>query len=316
MKTPSVIDSHQHVNWHFKDIDGLIQDMDEQGIDLSWILTWEIPPYENHPAYHRVLDPVHVNPDGTHAGIPLAALLEAKRRYPDRFVIGYCPHPCQGQAPDLLESAYHIHGVRVCGEFKFRILLDDPRCLNLFRRAGQLGMPVVLHLDVPYLLDTEGVVTYQENWYGGTVANLGRALEACPDTVFVGHAPGFWRELSGDADDRSEPYPEGPLVPGGRLEKMFERYPNLYADLSAGSALRALKRNSEYSTEFLQRFADRILFGRDYYGGELNEFLQSLDLPAEVRDKLYRENAARLLKEADRHSAPEKRLISGSAKSA
>ena len=121
-----------------------------------------------------------------------------------------------------------------------------------------------------------------------------RALQACPQTHFIGHAPGFWREISGDADSDSTSYPRGPLVPGGKLIPLFERRPNLYADLSAGSALNNLRRNSDWSTNFLCDFSDRILFGRDYYGGDLNEFLTSLSLPQDVRDKLYFGNALRL----------------------
>ena len=36
-----IIDAHQHVFWHGRDDAGLIADMDEQGIDKAWALTWE-----------------------------------------------------------------------------------------------------------------------------------------------------------------------------------------------------------------------------------------------------------------------------------
>ncbi len=187
-----LIDSHQHVFWCGRNDDGLIADMDEHGIKKAWLLSWEISPQENDPSYHDMLNPEHCRSDGTHAGIPLSDLLKARDRYPDRFILGYCPHPCLGDAPSLLQAAHRIHGVRVCGEWKFRILFDDPRCLNLFRKAGSLGMPVVLHLDVPYRMDPQfGIMTYRPNWYGGSVAHLQRALEACPETAFIGHAPGF-----------------------------------------------------------------------------------------------------------------------------
>src|SRR6185295_12257502 len=111
--------------------------------------------------------------------------------------------------------------IRGCAEWKFRMPFDDPRCLELYRAAGRLKCPVVLHLDVPYLPDSEGKAVFQAGWYGGTVANLERALQACPETTFIGHAPGFWREISGDADARSEGYPKGPVTPGGRLYRLF-----------------------------------------------------------------------------------------------
>ncbi|CAN5490612.1 hypothetical protein BH09VER1_BH09VER1_51810 [soil metagenome] len=289
------VDTHQHVFWHGRDDAGLVADLDEQGIDYAWLLTWEIAPWEDAPEVHGVLNPLHRRLDGTHAGIPLSDLILARDRYPSRFMLGYCPHPMVGNACALLRAAVQIHGVKVCGEWKFRLPFDDPRCLELFRTAGELGLPVVLHLDVPYLLDGAGSRKYQPNWYGGTVENLERALRACPETVFIGHAPGFWRELSGDADRAGELYPNGPIVPGGRLAELFESYPNLLADLSANSALAALSRSPDYSRQFIIEFADRFLFARDFYGGALGRLLASLDLPGDVLGKVYRANAERLV---------------------
>ena len=180
-----VIDSHQHVFWWYRDDAGLVADLDEHNIDLAWLLTWHIHPAEaSKDRYFSVLNPLRVRPDGTHAGITLEDCLKCRDNYPDRFVIGYCPHPLLGNAPELFEAAYKMYGVRVCGEWKFRMLFDDPRCINLYRKAGELGCPVVLHLDVPYLKDENGERQYDDKWYGGTVANLERALAACPETIF------------------------------------------------------------------------------------------------------------------------------------
>ncbi len=290
------IDTHQHVFWHGRDDAGLVADMDAQGIDVAWLLSWDVLPFEDEPVYHGLLNPAHFRADGTHPGIPLSDLLLTRGRYPQRFVVGYCPHPLAASAPARFEAAYHIHGVRVCGEWKFRLPFDDPRCLELFHKAGQLACPVVLHLDVPYLPHAEtGKPVYQRSWYGGTVANLERALQACPETIFIGHAPGFWREISGDADSDPKTYPSGPVTPEGRLYALFAHYPNLYADLSAGSALGALKRDPAHAREFLTRFADRLLFGRDFYGGELFEFLKALDLPHDAQESILGGNAAKLV---------------------
>lgn len=293
-----LIDTHQHVFWQGRDDAGLVADMDEHGIDHAWLLTWDIAPNEDDPIYHSVLNPEHLRPDGTHAGLPLSDAIKARDRYPDRFILGYCPHPMMGDAPRLLEAAHRVHGVRVCGEWKFRMLFDDPRCINLFRKAGELQCPVVLHLDVAYLPDPDGgPAIYQPRWYGGPIAHLERALQACPDTTFIGHAPGFWRELSADADALTTVYhpADTPIVPGGRLEILLERYPNLYADLSAGSALRALQRDETFGFAFLERWADRLLFARDYYGGELMQWLKHLDLTEATQRKIFSENALRLV---------------------
>jgi predicted TIM-barrel fold metal-dependent hydrolase len=295
MPAPSrIVDSHQHVFWHGRDDHGLVRDLDAHGIDYAWLLSWEIPPAEDNPGYHATLNPCHFRADGTHAGIPLQDLLLTRDHYPDRFLVGFCPHPLVGNAPARLKAAAGIHGVKICGEWKFRIPFDDPRCLEVYYQAGALGLPVVLHLDVPYLLK-DGKRTYQPSWYGGTIDNLARALEACPDTTFLGHAPGFWREISTDAATDPTAYPRGPITGRGRLWDLFDRHPNLWADLSAGSALNALKRDPSNAVEFLCAYSDRLLFGRDYYGTDLHDFLQTLDLPTEVVEKLYHRNAERLV---------------------
>ena len=290
-----IIDAHQHVCWHGRDTAGLIRDLDDQHIDQTWLLTWEIAPWEHQESHHRFLNPLHRRADGTHAGIPLEDLLRARDAYPDRFIVGYAPHPLMGDAAALFEAAHAMHGIRICGEWKCQMLIDDPRCLNLFRTAGRLGCPVVLHLDVPYRPDAGGKLLYQRDWYGGSVENLARALDACPRTVFIGHAPGFWREISGDADNDPAVYPTGPITPGGRLPDLFERHPNLYADLSAGSALRALSRDPDHARRFLLRYSERLLFARDSYGGGLQTFIDTLELPCDVRDRLFFKNAKGLL---------------------
>ena len=289
-----IVDSHQHVFWHGKDDRGLIADMDEHGIEKAWLLSWEIPPFEDAPVYHPVLNPLRFRSDGTHAGIPLADLVIARDRYPERFLLGYCPHPALGSAPELLRAAVSMYGVQVCGEWKFRIPFDDPRSLELFHAAGELGLPVVLHLDVPYLT-VEGKQVYQPLWYGGTVGNLERALAACPETLFIGHAPGFWREISADADECASPYPKTPVCGEGRLHRLLRQYPNLMADLSANSGASALSRDPAHAVAFLTEFSDRLLFARDYYGQQLHRFLNTLPLPQPVVEALYHGNAERLL---------------------
>lgn len=290
-----IIDAHQHAFWIGTDAARLVANLDEHGIESAWLLGWDIPPAEDNAGYHGVLNPAHKRGDGTHPGVPLSDLIQTRDRYPRRFVLGYCPHPAYGDAPAFLEAAHKIHGARVCGEWKFRILFDDPRCLNLYRKAGVLKMPVIFHLDVPYLCDAQGVPQYQRDWYGGTVANLERALQACPETMFLGHAPGFWREMSGDADREPMQYPSGKLVKGGQLFRLFDTYKNLYGDLSANSALSSLKRDPQNAVEFLTRYHDRLLFARDCNGGDLHKFLQTLKLPKLVTENIYHRNATKLV---------------------
>jgi len=289
-----IVDSHQHVNWHLRNARGLVEDLDEHGISYAWLLSWLPDPGEAQ-ARPRTLNSMNVRLDGSQDGITLRDIVESKESFPDRFVVGYCPNPRWRNAAEMLYSAYHMHGARICAEWKFPLLFDDPRCLEIFKVAGELKMPVVLHLDVPYLQDEAGKWQYQPEWYGGTVDNLERALQACPETIFIGHAPGFWREISADAGECRDQYPSSKVVPTGKLDGLLETYPNLYADLSAGSGMTALKRDPAHALGFVRKFADRLLFGRDYYGGDLLEFLQTLDLEKDLMEKLYWKNAESLV---------------------
>ncbi len=296
MKPEKIVDSHQHCNWHHRNIKGLVKDLDEHDIQYAWLLSWYTDPQDTVVIGGLgTLNPANIRVDGTQEGITLNDILDAKAAYPERFIVGFCPRPEWVDAPKFLEAAYHMHGARICGEWKYRSLIDDPRSLEIFRMAGSLKMPVVLHLDVPYLVSEEGKRTYQPSWYGGTIENLERALKECPETDFIGHAPGFWREISGDSDTDSRPYPNGPVSENGRLHDLFDRNPNLYADLSAGSGLTALRRDSQHAVTFLNRFSDRLLFGRDYYEQDLHTFLQTLNLSQEVLNKIYFQNAEKLV---------------------
>jgi len=296
MPSPSkIVDSHQHPCWEQRNAAGLVADLDAHGIAYAWLLSWCMGPAEDTPQFHHYLDPARHQADDRQQGIPLAALLAAEEKFPGRFVLGYCPNPAWGEAPRLLEAAHAMHGARICGEWKYRQLLDDPRSLEIFRTAGRLRMPVVLHLDTAYLKNAAGAWEYRPLWFGGTAANLERVLQACPETIFIGHAPAFWREISGDADDSGNLYPGGPVAAGGRLYRLFDRYPNLFADLSAGSGRRALERDPGHAANFIERYADRLLFGRDCYERELHTLLQSLPLSVPAVEKIYWRNAEKLV---------------------
>ncbi len=291
-----IIDSHQHVFWHGRNDQELIDDMTTNGIDHSWLLTWEIPLDHDDKIYHSVLNPLHLRSDGTHAGIPLSDLIKAYEKNKKKFTIGYCPDPRLESAPELFEAAVKMFDVKICGEWKFRINLDDPCCLRLFEKAGELKCPVVLHLDVPWLSNPDGKREFQKNWFGGTIQNLDSALLACPDVNFIGHGPGFWRELSGDASESSVLYPNHRVTRGGGIQKLLEKHNNLFADLSAGSGLNAINRDKEYAKFFIENFSDRLLFGRDNYGSELIETINELELTKSAKKNIFSINAMRLVK--------------------
>ena len=286
MSTNMIIDSHCHPNWHGHDTEAMVKNMDSMGISKAWLLTWEIEPSECEPSYTGVIDP-------RWNCISLASVLEACHRYPDRFIPFYAPDPRIPGNLSRLRSAVEIHGIRGCGELKLRMCLDNPDAMALYHLCAELGLPVVFHLDIP--LPPNKPVDRWTWWYGGTLGALERALRDCPRTLFVGHAPGFWRYISGDADQREDAYPMGPVTPGGELLRLFKTYPNLYADLSAGSGLNAIRRDPAFGRSFLTENQDRLLFGRDQFDRGHLDYLKSLTLPDPVITKILSQNAIRLM---------------------
>ena len=93
MEIQVIIDAHQDSFWLGQNDADLVANMDANGIDLAWLLTWEIPPFEHAPKHHRHLNPCNVRDDGTNAGITLPDVVRTRDHYPDRFIIGYCSHP-------------------------------------------------------------------------------------------------------------------------------------------------------------------------------------------------------------------------------
>ena len=71
--------------------------------------------------------------------------------------------------------------------------------------------------------------------------------------------------------------------------------PNLFADLSAGSGLKAIARDRQFGFDFLIEFADRLLFGRDFFDSRLMDHLKDLNLPEDVFARITCRNAQRLL---------------------
>lgn len=283
-----IIDSHNHINFHGITVAKAIADMDAQGIDQAWLLSWETPSDEIDQDMYRQAFPPHLD------NIPFPCVLESAERYPGRFIIGYCPDPRRADALDKLEHSFNCYGVQVCGELKLRMMYDNPDAIALYKLCGKLGLPVVVHIDYPIALRS-GHYPRQNYWYGGGIDALERALQQVPETNFLGHAPGFWGHISDDDQQLREIYPSGKVIRGGKVERMLRTYENLYGDLSAYSCLNALQRDLSYTREFLDEFQDRLLFARDCYTNDLYDFLESLELPLTIKEKIYYRNAERLV---------------------
>lgn len=287
-----IIDAHNHPDWHGHDLDRFLANMRKYKIDVTWLLSWESPPTEYGLGNKRVVTPLHNDQAGP---IPFARCVSYAERAPGKFVLGYAPDPRVPDAVDRLEAAMEIHGVRVCGEMKLRMMYDSPDALRLFRFCGEKKLPVTVHLDYDKAPLDAPKYPRPSYWYGGGIEPLERAMQACPETIFLGHAPGFWGNISGDGQHLKLAYPQGKVQPGGKVVEYLRKYPNLYCDISAGSGRSALARDTEFTKDFLLEFQDRVLYARDYFDNEHQELLNSLALPADVLAKIYSGNALKLV---------------------
>ncbi|MBL8025230.1 MAG: amidohydrolase family protein [Fibrobacteres bacterium] len=267
----NIIDIHQHVNWLGKHDEDLISYMDNAGVDKCWLLSWESVDGGLEQGYQH---------------LSISDVYKTFKKYPKRIVPFCGVDPRRRDAEDILETL-HKRGFRGYGELKFRILADNPDFIRMLRLAGKLKMPSLCHLDVD--------IPATPQWYLGDISHFERAAKLCPNTAMIGHGPGFWREISGDAEKVDAIYPTGKVVKGGRLEKVLEANKNVFADLSAGSALKALSRDVVYTKKLLTKFRKKIMYGTDYYDTRMLEFLKSLKLDKGVFSDIIGGNAKRLL---------------------
>lgn len=199
--------------------------------------------------------------------------------------------------------------------------VDDERLAPVFEKAGELGLPVMLHIADPdaFFLPVD---RFNERY---------EELAAHPDWGFFG-SEHTKDELLGQRDSLFARHPKTRFVCAhvaeksedlGYVAQLLGANPNVSIDISARAA--ELGRQPYAAREFLIRFADRVLFGTDlvpepemyrlyfrfletrdeYFDYPSHASRQGrwkvygLGLPADVLRKIYRENALRLLGRGD-----------------
>ena len=220
------------------------------------------------------------------------------QQFPDRYA-WMCAVDPKGKEPvyDRL-ARFKAQGAIGVGELTTNRRLDDPFLQELFAAAERLELPVTVHMspEVGYsygVVDEPGLPLLEE------------VLRRYPRLKLLGHSQTFWIEMSADAPKDKEgrnSWGEGPVVPGGRVPQLFEKYPNLYGDLSANSGSRAIMRDPEFGLAFLEAYADRLFFATDMVskdmvfplGAWLDEMLAAGKLREETYEKIVRGNARRI----------------------
>ncbi len=286
-----------------------IRTMDKVGIEKSIILTGQ-------------------------TGKQFDAIYKGYSRYPDRFEVwcgldytGYDKPDFGAAAVRELERCYKI-GARGVGELgdkgkglfyskptkAWGMHLDDARMDPLLEKCADLGMPVNIHVADPRWMyepmdaRNDGLMNAykwrldnQQNIVGheGMVEILGRAVKRHPRTIFVSC------HFANCSDDL------------GRLGKLFDKYPNLYADISARYAETAAI--PRFAGQFYEKYQDRLVYATDMrFGTEMYQItfrilessdehfyawgrfsyhwpLYGLALSDRVLRKVYRENSLKLI---------------------
>jgi predicted TIM-barrel fold metal-dependent hydrolase len=283
------IDIHTHLGTFYYGREltaaGLLKLMDRHGIEKAVVLPLVSPEASPYPQTSE-------------------AALAAARDHPDRLIAFCCLDPRSSTSPPAraghvaglrgmkeILKRYQDAGARGLGEHKTGLPFNHSLMMTLYEASADLGLPVLFHLDDIRSFDTPGLPRLEE------------ALKSFPKLPFIGHAAGFWASISGDATEADfGRYPKvpTPVAPGGALDRLMAKYPNLYGDLSEPGGYTAIARDRAFGRAFLLRRADRLLFGTDFLMAEQQvpqfELFDSLDLPDAVQEKVYRGNATRLLK--------------------
>jgi PQQ-dependent dehydrogenase (methanol/ethanol family) len=239
--TDLIIDIHQHLGYSGRPDDVLLAHQRTMGITRTILL----------PAGRPVKTP------STHDGASNG--LDAKARGNEacyRFARSHRRQYAFGanEVPDLDGATREIarylkRGAVIIAEQKFGVACDSPAMERIYQLAQDHGVPVLMH--------------WQFERYNLGFERFHRILEKYPRVSFLGHAQTWWGNIDRNHADQTVLYPKGPVTPGGLTDRYLADYPNMYADLSAGSGLNALTRDEDFTRDFITRQQDKLVFGSD-----------------------------------------------------
>ena len=191
---------------------------------------------------------------------------------------------------------YKDKGAKGLGEITANLPFLDPMVQNLFACLQKVGMPATFH-----------IATHVGGEYGlyddPGLPQLQRTMAKFPDLILFGHSQPFWAEIGRlDKPGDRTGYPQYPVREEGVIPKLMRQYPNLYGDLSDGTAYNALARDHDYGPKLLDEFQDRLMFGTDLCAFDMPILLPDLltdwrntgTISEDVFQKVTRENAVRL----------------------
>ena len=237
-----IIDIHQHTNYRERTNAQLIAHQRTMGVTQTILL-----PAGSDVKRPSTADGKHNGLGGVGAGGNETALTAA-RQTPKEFFFG------ANEVTDLPEARADIArylelGAVIIGEQKFGVECDSAESQILYKLAGEYRVPILMH--------------FQHGTYNLGFERLHKMLEKFPQTNFIGHAQTWWANIDKNHTDQNVLYPKGKVTPGGLTDRYLADYPNMFADMSAGSGLNALTRDEDHTRGFLDRHQNKILYGSD-----------------------------------------------------
>ena len=267
-----IIDIHQHTNYSGRSDDELIQHQRDLGISRTVLL-----------------------PAGSKYGLAAGCggndtVLAIARRLPKEYVFFANELPDIQETTSVLEKYLKLGAIGI-GEQKFPVEADS--------KSIDLIANIARHHDVPVLLH------FQYQTYNLGYEKFHKILERHPKVNFIGHAQTFWGNIDKSLN-QADLYPKTRVTPGGWTDRWLSDYPNLFADMSAGSGLNALMRDEDHAREFLKRHQDKLMYGSDCDDRKMGTArcsgvkqivaIRRLAPSKEVERKILYGNAARVLK--------------------
>lgn len=285
---------------------------------------------------------VMVNLSGRTGGTLRQAVGNLQGRHPKRFLLfanlsfegldepGYAERLAAQLERDVRENGaqglkiFKNLGLDLKDSSGKRVRVDDPRFDPVWRKAGELGIPVLIHTGEPASF-FEAHDRFNERWL---------ELKQYPNRARPADRYPAWEEVMAEQHAVFRKHPNTRFINahlgwmGGdlaRLGKLMDELPNMYTEI--GAVLAELGRQPRAAREFMTRHQDRVLFGKDAWAPEeyhvyfrvletADEYfpyyrkrhafwrMYGLDLPDEVLRKLYYQNALRLFPGIDRSLFP------------
>lgn len=266
-----ILDIHQHTDYSGRSDETMLKHQEVMGISKTILL-----------------------PAGKWYGLEAAAsgndrVFEIVRKYPDKYICFANEVPGEPDTREVIEK-YLKMGARGIGEQKFFVDVNGSALAQICEIAQDYGVPILLH--------------FQHERYNVNYQHFNKVLAKYPKVNFIGHAQTWWANIDAKHDQPTL-YPKGKVTPGGWTDRFLSDYPNMFADLSAGSGLNAMQRDEDHAREFIKRHQDKLLYGSDCSdhvgtgpkcsGWQQIAMMRKLAPPA-IQKKLFWDNAARIIK--------------------